>query len=453
MEQHGATLRDGSRIAVIGGGPAGSLFAIFALRFAHKRGVDVDVTLFDGKPFGEVGPSGCNMCAGVIAASLVDKLENLGISLPDRVIQRGIRSYSLETTKGNLRLASPSPDDHIYTVYRGNGPRGSEKAENVSFDDYLLHLARENGAHVVHQSVRGVRLAARMSGLPGIMVGSADSETLETYYAELVVCAFGINSRLSKSIAALGFGYKPPDTVRTYQAELPCAREHIEAAFGDSIVIYDLNIPGIRFSAIIPKNEFLTATLVGNQADEERLRGFLLQPSVARRLPPGWELPQRYCHCRPVVSVSPARRPFTDRLVVIGEASHSRLYKNGLESAYVTAECAARTAVYRGVSRDAFTAGYLPACLAITRDSQFGRVIFWGINLRVMRMVNSALVFPAAAEEQAHPETTKRPTSAILWSIFTGDKPYRDILRRMLDPRWILGLLVRAIMRQVNGGH
>ena len=63
-------LKDGSKIAIIGGGPAGSFFAHFAQKWSIQKGIDVSVTIFDGKDFLQRGPKGCNLCAGVIAESL-----------------------------------------------------------------------------------------------------------------------------------------------------------------------------------------------------------------------------------------------------------------------------------------------------------------------------------------------------------------------------------------------
>ncbi|GAF91895.1 unnamed protein product, partial [marine sediment metagenome] len=60
-------LKDGSKIAIIGGGPAGSLFAHFAQKWSTQKDIDVSVTIFDGKDFLQREPKGCNLCAGVIA--------------------------------------------------------------------------------------------------------------------------------------------------------------------------------------------------------------------------------------------------------------------------------------------------------------------------------------------------------------------------------------------------
>ena len=76
-------LRSGSRIAIIGGGPAGSFFAHFALKLARQEGLDIAVTIFDGKNFLRQGPPGCNMCAGVISETLLARLEKEEIRLPE----------------------------------------------------------------------------------------------------------------------------------------------------------------------------------------------------------------------------------------------------------------------------------------------------------------------------------------------------------------------------------
>ena len=73
--QGNITLKDGSKIAIIGGGPAGSFFAHFAQKWALKRGTDVSITIFDGKDFLQRGPKGCNLCAGIIAESLNQKMK------------------------------------------------------------------------------------------------------------------------------------------------------------------------------------------------------------------------------------------------------------------------------------------------------------------------------------------------------------------------------------------
>src|SRR5512138_3428650 len=64
-------LESGSRVAVIGSGPAGSFFSYFLLDMTQRLGIDVGLDLYDPRDFSVVGPAGCNMCGGIISESLV----------------------------------------------------------------------------------------------------------------------------------------------------------------------------------------------------------------------------------------------------------------------------------------------------------------------------------------------------------------------------------------------
>ena len=83
-------LRDRAKIAVLGGGPAGSFFSIFALKLAKQIGKDIDLTIYEQKIFLNEGPSSCNMCAGVVSESLVQLLAIEGIILKPPILQRAI---------------------------------------------------------------------------------------------------------------------------------------------------------------------------------------------------------------------------------------------------------------------------------------------------------------------------------------------------------------------------
>ena len=64
-------LLDGASIVVVGGGPAGSFFAIQALRKARELGRTISLTIFERKtevcfyrPLAFCSWEGCNYCAG-----------------------------------------------------------------------------------------------------------------------------------------------------------------------------------------------------------------------------------------------------------------------------------------------------------------------------------------------------------------------------------------------------
>lgn len=67
MEQRDLRLVDGSCVAVIGGGPAGSFFSFFLLDLANRVAIRVDI--YEPRDFTRPGPVGCNMCGGIISES------------------------------------------------------------------------------------------------------------------------------------------------------------------------------------------------------------------------------------------------------------------------------------------------------------------------------------------------------------------------------------------------
>ena len=88
-------LSNGSRIGVIGGGPAGSFYSYFFLDLAERAGLDVNLDIYEDQNFTRSGPAGCNHCGGIVAESLVQLLASEGINLPPNVVQRSFDSYVL----------------------------------------------------------------------------------------------------------------------------------------------------------------------------------------------------------------------------------------------------------------------------------------------------------------------------------------------------------------------
>ena len=102
------SLRNGSWIAILGGGPAGAFFGYFLLGLAERVGVDIKVDIYEPRDFSLAAPQGCNHCAGVISESLVQNLALDGITLPPTIVQRAIDSYVMHTDVGSLRIETPS---------------------------------------------------------------------------------------------------------------------------------------------------------------------------------------------------------------------------------------------------------------------------------------------------------------------------------------------------------
>lgn len=434
------TLRDGAQIAIIGGGPAGSFFAHFAQKWADRKGLNCRITIFDGKDFLEQGPRGCNLCAGVISRSLEDALEEEGIFLPPGRILSRVDGYILHFDRENLTLpAVDAGKKPIATVFRGNGPRFSRFPEAVSFDDFLLTWAQDRGAEVIPHPVWKVTLPRDPEEKAILSYGRRDAPSL--FEADLVVGAFGVNTFLMKEVEKIGRGYRRPQTLRTFQAEFKLGFEEIRRRFGSYIHVYISPSPVIRYATAVPKSEYLTITVVGKRdMKPDLLRQFFALHPLGKTL----RGTRPHCFCYPRISISAARRPFSDRLVLIGDASFSRHYKNGIESAFQTARLAARATLGRGIdARSLAEAYYRPAWALIVRDNFYGRLLF-RINDLIsavpplvrshMSLARSQLFVRAAADIRR-----------ILWDMFTGDAAYRDIFRRALGLRLQAGLLLSKL--------
>ena len=46
----------GSKVAIIGGGPAGSFFALYLRNYAEERGIQLQITIYQQRNFSEVAP-------------------------------------------------------------------------------------------------------------------------------------------------------------------------------------------------------------------------------------------------------------------------------------------------------------------------------------------------------------------------------------------------------------
>ena len=149
MTSKSPKLTSGSRVAVIGGGPAGSFFSYFLLDMAERAGIHLTVDLYEPRDFSAPSPRGCNMCAGVLHESLVQCLAAEGINLPTTVVQRGLDSNILHMDVGNIRIETPRQEKRMATTFRGSGPRDMRVHRWESLDGHLMKLAVEKGAHPV----------------------------------------------------------------------------------------------------------------------------------------------------------------------------------------------------------------------------------------------------------------------------------------------------------------
>lgn len=431
---------------IVGAGPAGSFSAHFLRSYAEGLGLDLRMTIFDAKDFTKSGPAGCNMCAGVISSTLLRRMEASGLSVPPVVVQSRVNSFRLVTRSGSARLGREDPEHTMLTVFRGNGPRPAPEAglANVSFDDALLSAVAGPSLTIVREPVTAIHLPAHAADPVQVSFGRGkEKQSLE---ADVVVGAFGCDNRLGRKIAEAGIGYRPPKTVRACQAELWVGREHIARVLGGATQVFNLGLPDISFAAFVPKGDFVTCTMVGQRdLGLDDMLELLDDRRVRARLPRGWQIPRRFCHCHPSVVISHALHPYADRLVLVGDAASCRYYKNGIETAFNTAALAAFTITHIGVSSQAFRRYYAHASdRLINQDNRFGRLLF-AANRVIASHPNVARAFLVLCRAAGAGAVGQR-MQEVLWGLFAGDRPYGEILRRALHPRvlwygvWQLGL-------------
>ena len=457
MNNNDLFLSNGSKIAIIGGGPAGSFFAYFASRYAAEMDIDVSIKIFDRKSFCQRGPRGCNMCAGVISENLFNKLEEEGINIAQYCVQREIECYCFQTQDDSVLLHHPvsGHTPKIVTVFRGNGPLQSPHEGNVSFDDFLLNHVKKRGVEIIFEIVKEFRLPANKGGPVKIIYGDGDSRN--EFDADLVVGAFGVNTGMMEKVGKMGFGYKPPKTVRTCQCEIMLSSEYIEKIFGNNIFVFALGKKELKFASITPKADYVTVNLVGRKdLTRNNLIDFMNHPSVRKLMPKDWEIPKSFCMCISKIPVTYAKHPFTDRIVVLGDASISRTYKSGIESAFNMAKLSAYTAFKHGVSAKAFMNGYFkPAKRLLVRDNFYG-IMMLKVNDYISSQRQIANAHIKIIKSNKDTETANR-LNEILWNMLTGNRPYKEIFYTAMNPRLVFKMLpidtlawVRQKMDDIN---
>ncbi len=436
-------LNDGSQIAVIGGGPAGSFFSYFTMDFADRYGIDVNIDIIEAKDFTCTGPSGCNHCGGIVSESLVQQLAAEGINIPPNVIRRGIESYTLHLENGTTVIETPLKEQRIASVYRGFGPKGSRTDDYESFDNFLLEMCISNGANLIHDKV--VKLE-RTDG--GVMLSTKKSG--EKKY-DLIVGAVGLNRPTLEMLKSVCPAYILPEITKTYICELYLDPALIDEYFGNSMHVFLLNLPNIKFGALIPKGSYITLVMLGNEINKKVVDRFLATESVKNCFPPDVDIYSIIpCQCYPFINIKGAKTAYSDRVILIGDSSSSKLYKNGIGAAYITSKAAAKTVIFHGLAEKDFQKYYQPVCNRLDMDNKIGKGIFGLTGIIQKSDILKKGLYSLVVKEQEK-ENQKRRMSSILWDTFTGSAPYTDILKRGLNPMLVFSLLWNTITGNLNG--
>ncbi len=465
------SLQNEDRVAVVGGGPAGSFFAIHLLREAKRLGRNIEVVIIEKR--GPTDPSsddsqctGCNFCAGLISPRLSKTLEEHGLLVPEEIIQGRIDYVWIQGEWKNFRLRVPK-DMQMYSVFRGSLP-GRRTGRPAGFDGFLLREAVKEGARILHGEVQAISYTASgmpsltvktPSGLrapeePGLKPGRRSSfvphaETSISLDASFVTFATGINAHcghdyrddpLITSVKQFNPAFAPGRSRKTLIFELDVGEDYLERNLHRQVyfVEYGSNRLALEHTALIPKGRFLTVAMIGKAIDKavlprdshEIVHDFLTWPQVDRILP-GIAAAPIICACIPRMAVTTAKSPFADRFAIIGDAAGSRLNKDGLFSAHATARQLAETVLTDGIDKQSLARGYGKAIHWLAADNRFGRRVFGISRVAFTRPLVSRIMYQAFATECKVRVEHNRPLSGVLWKIASGTADYREVLRQM----------------------
>lgn len=450
-ERSSLRLEVGSRVAVVGGGPAGSFFSYFLLDMGRRAGLNLTVDIYEPRDFDAPGPAGCNMCGGVLYEALVQALAVEGINLPTSVVQRGIECNVLHLDAGSVEIRTPRHEKRIATTFRGGGPRGALGSPGESLDGYLLRAAVSKGARHVAERVSAVTRVAGEAADGRVRI-ETQRGLAETY--ELVAVTAGVNTAILEHMRGMDRAYLPPRTAKLMVREYRLGQEAVSRYLGPAFHAFLLNIPGLDYGAIIPKGEYVTVCLLSSHGSltAEAMDAFLQDPAVKGLMPPDFSPAAHACHCGPRINVSGSARPFADRIVFIGDSGVSRLYKDGIGAAYRAAKIAAGTAIFQGISSDDFARHYLPFCRKMQADNRVGQLLFRAVGLmRRSGLARRTLLRMVTREQQAG-SGAESGMSAVMWDMLTGGAPFADVLQRVLHPRFLVRWLANMAASLGNAG-
>ncbi len=453
-------LKNGSTVAIIGGGPAGAFFAIHLLRRARELQRQLKVILFERRRPASLQPlphppdcwKGCNYCAGGISPKLNDVLKELDLRLPQEVIQSRIESITIQGFWKNIELEVPAGRE-MFSVYRGSRP-DIRSFGFTNFDSFLLDAALKAGAGLICGEV--LEVIRQENGKPLVRHQARGTEArLE---ADLVVFAAGVNeeaglaperSRMLQCLQRLVPSFKPPRVRRALIFELQARPSVPESLVGTiHFVEYGSARLPVEMCSLVPKRGFITVVLVGASVDgaatrtetQAIMKQFLELPHIRKLISPSVQLSPA-CICRPNMVVGSARHPFGDRIAAVGDIVTARLYKDGILSAHQTAQALAETVLTLGVDGASLKEGYGPTLRRFRADNRFAALVFLLHRVFFSSSVLSRVLYQAVITERKSTPSGQRRLERILWRIGSGDDNYRDIFFAMAHPATVWSVL------------
>ncbi len=453
------TLEDGNRITVLGGGPSGAFFAIHVLREAKNANKNIKVTIIDkrmvlepGRPLKEL--KGCNFCAGIISPRLEKELIKNRLKLPKEVICEKFTHIWIHGLWKNFPLRVP-PGQEVLSVFRGTLPPKRE-GKTLGLDAFLLKKAVEEGADIITGEAQTIEYTRKKKPLLRIKSPLGDVFTIESDFA--CICT-GINltpgnqyknNTIFSSYQKINPLFTQPKTRSTLIFELKPGSQYLKKYINKElyIIVSGSKKLDLEHIALIPKGDYLTISLVGktiNNAcfpeDLLKIIKTFLSLSRIQKILPGLESTPIVCTCNPYMAVAPAKAPFSDRIAMAGDALGARLYRDGLFSAFVSAQALARTVIYRGMDEKSLSKGYGRVIAWLKTDNQYGRFVIGLIQWVLKSPILNRILYQTFATEMKFKKQEEWSLGKVLWKIGSGSADYREVFRDLIRRSVFLSIL------------
>ena len=446
-------LQDKSRVLVIGGGPAGAFFAIHLIREAKAAHLDLIVTIVDKKTDPQPGSSpagllkGCNYCAGIISPRLDRAMEESGILIPEPLKCEKFSHIWIHGLWKNFPLKLPS-GQRMYSVFRGEHPH-DKKGTTQGFDAFLLNQARQLGAVVIRAEAVNIRTGPAGKPLVTMVAASGKRTVVEADFAAI---ATGINpfketnredNFIFRSFREINPLFIQPGKRRTMIFELKPGRGYLKKYMHKEIyfVVSGSKNLCLDHISLVPKGNYLTVALVGESIDKASfpqdtkkiIAEFFRLPQIRTILP---HVTLRNtpvsCSCAPFMVSAPARGGVWDRMAVVGDALGSRLYRDGIFSAFVSAQALAGTVIHRGVDKKSLAQGYDRVIKWLETDNRYARCVMTLAHAALKSPILSRILYQAFATEMKLKEKEKWYLGEVLLDLGSCSKDYVDIFFKLI---------------------
>lgn len=405
-------LQNGSKVVIIGGGPAGCSCAIKLKQESIKRGLKVEVILFEGKNFDEH----YNQCVGVLSPPLERMLKDeLKLDLPEELIKQKIIAYQLRGRKKEIELKDLPAAEPTYTVRRS------------TLDIMLLERARCLGVQVFPSRATYAEIIEKGGGEVRVY---SESSTIK---ADVLVCAFGLDEEMLAAIehaTKRTIAYRRPrHFINSFITKIEADEAFIRSRLGDKIYAFILDeLPGVEFGAVTPKADHIIVNIAGADASSADMDHFLEHPQVKKLLPE--EGMGALTYFKGKFPAAAAKNPYGDRFLCVGDVTGwMRPFKGkGINTALLTGVNAATTIVSHGFSKSALEV-YRRSCSHLTEDYYYGLFVRKFCRLASKYRFLDGLISLGSTDQAFH---------RALFNSVSGHEDYKKIVKSILNLRCIL---------------